>query len=293
MQTDLKPDLHIDPKRAPNPDLLDLQAVTRQLGQHTFGPFSLTITRGERIAILGPSGAGKSTLLKLMAHELSPSAGQVLLKQRPLHQWHVQELSRHRAVLPQSCDIAFGLSTDLVISLGRVARNHDPLLNDIVRASAALAHASHLLGRRTDTLSGGELARIQLARLFAQLWDCNNSVILVDEPLAALDPGLQFDLLNSLDRYATARQHAVIAILHDMNQAVQNFDRLLLIKDGTLFGDMVCRAGQGTESNADTHTGSASVTEPVRLALEALYGIALGYVCDANYGFVIIPLRRM
>ena len=154
--------------------LLELTFATTQLGQQYFGPFNVRVAPGERIAILGPSGAGKSTLLKLMARELRPQAGQVAFAGRPLAQWPLAELALRRAVLPQGSHVAFGLLSDLVIGLGRVARLADPQLERIVQEAAALAHAAHLLGRRLDTLSGGEQARVQLARLFAQRWDVKN-----------------------------------------------------------------------------------------------------------------------
>lgn len=253
--------------------LLQLDAAVLTLGQYSFGPFCIQVARGERVAILGPSGAGKSSLLKLMSREWTPATGRILFNGRALGDWTLHDLSRRRAVLPQSGDVAFGLQTDLVIGLGRIARAYDPVLGKIVGEAAELARASHLLGRRFDTLSGGEQARVQLARVFAQLWDAHDGLILVDEPLAALDPGLQFDLLDSLDRYAVERHHAVIAILHDINHALLGFDRLLLVKDGQLVNDL---------------PGDATAIP----ALEALYGIALSSVTNVQGDLVVTPLRQ-
>lgn len=217
--------------------LLALDRVTVMLGKREFGPFTLSIRPGEQMAILGPSGAGKSTLLKLLARELAPAAGQAHFDQRLLADWSLAELSRRRAILPQSHEVAFGLPVDLVIGLGRVARAHDPHLNSIVEQAATHACAAHLLERRFDTLSGGEKARVQMARVFAQLWDVEQGLLLVDEPLAALDPGLQFELMDAIYSFASTRGHAILAILHDINQALQGFERLIFIKQGTLVGD--------------------------------------------------------
>ena len=253
-------------------DLLETRELATCLGKQSFGPFNIRIATAEKVAILGPSGAGKSTLLKLMSRELAASSGSISFLSQPLASWSLAELSHLRAVLPQSTDVAFGLETDLVISLGRVSRSHDRDLASIVREAASMAHAAHLLNRRFDSLSGGEQARVQLARVFAQLWDKQNGLILVDEPLAALDPGLQFDLLDSLDAYASQRQHAIVAILHDINQAMQAFDRLLLVKNGQLVGDLPCN--------------SAAVP-----ALESLYDIALSCVHNTEGELLVTPLR--
>ena len=253
--------------------LLQIDAASLRLGQQTFGAFCIQISAGERVAILGPSGAGKSTLLKLMSRECTPASGQIFFASRALGDWTLHDLSRCRAVLPQTSEVAFGLPVDLVIGLGRVARSYDPALVDIVKQAAQLTRASHLLTRRFDTLSGGEQARVQLARVFAQLWDVQDGLILVDEPLAALDPGLQFDLLDSLEFYAAERRHAVVAILHDINHAMSSFDRLLLLKDGQLVGDLPADA--------------AAVP-----ALEALYGLALSVVINMQGDLVVTPLRQ-
>jgi iron complex transport system ATP-binding protein len=214
--------------------LKDLQVT---LGEKAFGPFSFSIAPGERIAILGPSGAGKTTLLRSLSGDLRPHSGSYGFKGAPIQTWSLHELSRARAVLPQSSDVAFGLMAHLVIGLGRIAIVGDVKRDAIVRHAARLSSCEHLLNRGFDTLSGGEKARIHLARVFAQLWDEQNSLILVDEPLASLDPGLQIELLESMKRYADDRNHAIVAILHDINQAMHHFDRLILVKDGSMIGD--------------------------------------------------------
>ncbi len=223
--------------------LCHLHALQITLGENAFGPFSFGITPGERIAILGPSGAGKTTLLKLMSGELRPHCGSYAFKGIPIETWSLRTLSRARAVLPQSSEVAFGLMAHLVIGLGRIAIEGDLKRDAIIQYAARLSSCEHLLHRSFDTLSGGERARVHLARVFAQLWDEQNSLILVDEPLASLDPGLQIELLESMKQYADERNHAIVAILHDINQAMHHFDRLILVKEGGLVGDYVSGMG--------------------------------------------------
>jgi iron complex transport system ATP-binding protein len=218
--------------------LLQLDAVGTRWPGRRFGPFSLTLQAGERVAILGPSGAGKSTLLKLMSGEREPHEGEVLLNGLPLAGQPQGRVARQRAVLPQAHAVAFGMPVELVVQLGRFAIEPDPLRAALVADALALARAAHLVGRRFDTLSGGEQARVQLARVMAQLWDRREGLLLVDEPLAALDPGLQLELLDAMCGFAAARGHALVAIVHDMNQALAAFERLWLVREGRLVADV-------------------------------------------------------
>lgn len=112
----------------------------------TLGSFSIDIKSNERIAILGPSGAGKSTLLQIMSG-LHEHFGDIEFLSKPLRQMSVQELSYKRAFLPQHHEAAFNLSGELIISLGRVMRKHDPELVQIIKDSAKAARAEHLLKR--------------------------------------------------------------------------------------------------------------------------------------------------
>lgn len=233
------------------------------------GRYDIHILPGERVAILGPSGAGKSTLLKLMSGGLRPSEGEVYLKGRDVATLSQRAAARQRAVMPQSHHMAFNLRVDLIVGLGRVSRHADVQRATIVKQALVHAHADHLIHRDFDGLSGGERARVHLARVFAQLWDQRDGVLLVDEPLAALDPGLQTELMHAITQFATSRGHAVVAVLHDMNQAVSAFDRLLLVKNGTLWRD-------------------CAVEPNVHLVLSDLYGIPIDAVQDRHGQLALI-----
>ena len=250
--------------------LLSLQDVRVALGDAAIGPLTLRVDPGERIAILGPSGAGKSTLLRLIARELRPTSGALNFDGQALTDWSPAALARRRAVLPQQHGVAFGLPVELVVALGRVARQDDGRQGAIVREAQVQAQADHLHGRRFDTLSGGEQARVQLARVFAQAWDARDGLLLVDEPVAALDPGLSVSLMAAMSDFATQRGHALVAVLHDLNLAMNHFDRLWLMKAGRLLAD--CDA--------------LPSTLPL---LEQLYDTRLRLLRDAH-GLAILPM---
>jgi iron complex transport system ATP-binding protein len=250
---------------------LQLHRACLQLGQQVFGPFDLTMKAGERVAILGKSGAGKSTIVRLIAREHRIKSGSMLMNGISMDQYSSAQLSRIRGVLPQNTQIAFGLMTNLVIELGRVSAPYKDNQEMIVTQAAQKACAGHLLGRAFNTLSGGEQARIHLARVFAQLWDIYDGLILVDEPVAALDPGLQYQLLDTIDRFARERNHAVLAVLHDINHAL-DFERLILVEHGRIVRD--CPADHNALGD-----------------LERLYGIQLEHLYDSQGGSVLIQVR--
>jgi iron complex transport system ATP-binding protein len=247
--------------------------VVTFLGHRRFGPYTLRIRSAETIAILGPNGVGKSTLLKILSGVYKPSSGHIFFNDRLLNSWSTDILSKNRAVLSQSQNIAFAWAVELGIGLGRLARPQGAVNDQIVARAASMLDVTHLLKRTVDTLSGGELARVQLARVFAQLWDVQDGFILMDEPIAAVDPGLQDLILENLMRFARIRRHAVIAVVHDLNHALRYFSRLILLHaDGSL---------ECVESGLKA-----------KHALERLYGVRLSCLHDEQGDLVMLPLRK-
>lgn len=253
--------------------MLMMDDVIKKYGQRVFGPFCIQIRSAECIAILGPNGAGKSTLLKLLSGTTSLTAGQIRFKDRSLSSWSLDKLSHHRAVLSQSQEMTFALSVRIVISLGRISRGRSSGCGSIVSRAGELLGVTHLMDRTVDTLSGGERARVHLARICAQLWDVEDGYILMDEPIAAIDPGLQDLLLETVMRFARMRRHAVVAVMHDLNHALRYFSRLILVHPG--------RALESVESGVQA-----------KQSLEHLYGVRLSCLTDEQGDILMFPLRN-
>ena len=196
----------------------------------------LNIRPCERVAVLGPSGSGKSTFLKLLAKDMEPNNGVIYFMDKRISDWRHHDLSFYRAVLPQAQELSFDFSVDLIVGLGCI--NHQNLssfqVRTLVKDCLKSAMALHLEGQPYMNLSGGEKARVQLARVFAQMWSVQDGLLLVDEPFAALDPYLQIALLSNLCEFAKQRSLTVIAILHDVNHAMHYFDRGIFVKEGQM-----------------------------------------------------------
>jgi iron complex transport system ATP-binding protein len=203
----------------------------------------LALEPGEVLVVLGTNGAGKSTLLATLTGELAPSAGQVLLDQRPLASWSAQERARRMAVLPQSSALAFAFEVQEVVAMGRMphasGQGRDA---EILREAMAAADVSHLATRSYLSLSGGERQRVHLARVLAQVWDsAEQGCLLLDEPTASLDLAHQHLTLQQA-REMASRGLAVLVVLHDLNLAARYADRLLLLHEGR-----VCAQGSPWE----------------------------------------------
>ncbi|MEO6918872.1 MAG: heme ABC transporter ATP-binding protein [Collimonas sp.] len=213
---------------------------------------NLQIQPGQIVALLGRNGAGKSTLLKAMSGEFHGNlqsndaqlTGYISLNVTPLEQLTPQQLAKSRAVLPQSVQFSFPFTAMEIALLGRYPHGGGASTNDrlIAMEALALAGAAALTERDVTTLSGGELARVQFARVLAQLkpQDANHQTqpaaryLLLDEPTAALDLAHQHHLLNTLRHLAKEWNIGVLAIMHDPNLAARYADQLAWLANGTL-----------------------------------------------------------
>ena len=208
-------------------------------GRRLIDGVSLVLQPGELLAVVGPNGAGKSTLLRALSGEARLASGSVTLDRRPLKRIGPEFLALRRAVLPQETRLAFSLTVEQVVSLGRLPhRGRADRMADRIAIARALqaVDMAGFTARAWPTLSGGERQRVNLARVLAQL-DIGNRTdesryLLLDEPTAALDLKHQLALLKLL-RTQVGQGIGVLAILHDLNQALLA-DRVAVLAGGRL-----------------------------------------------------------
>lgn len=212
---------------------LTIERVTVRRGARTvLGEVDATLAAGRLCAVIGPNGAGKSTLLEVAAGLLAPSSGAVRLGGTPLSELPRRELARRRAYLPQNPHIDWAISVERVVALGLTA--HLPAFGGLPpawqeRIDAALDRFDlvALRDRAATQLSGGELARVMLARATVG----EPELLLVDEPTAGLDPRHALDAARRLRALADAGCTVVVA-LHDLDLALRIADDALALKDG-------------------------------------------------------------
>lgn len=198
----------------------------------------LDFHEGEVTALLGHNGSGKSTLLKVLARQLSPSAGQVSLLGTSFHSTGARAFARTVGYLPQHPPGTDGLTVEELVALGRYPwRGPLGRYNDEDRRIIHQAIDDTGLGlfrhRSVDTLSGGERQRAWIALLLAQQTRC----LLLDEPISALDVKHQVETLRLIHRLAQDRELTVLVVLHDVDLAARFCDRLVALKGGQLVAD--------------------------------------------------------
>jgi iron complex transport system ATP-binding protein len=197
---------------------------------------SFELRSGEIVALVGPTGAGKTTLLRAIAG-VEASQGKMLLGGTPVTDVSPQERATKIAYLPQGHIFHWPMPVASVVALGRL-----PHADFFTRLSsgdeAAVAKAITMTGitdlaqRTVTTLSGGEQARVALARVLAT----QASIILADEPTVSLDPKHQLIVMNLL-RQAARDGAAVLAVVHDLTLASRFCDRVLVIDKGRVIVD--------------------------------------------------------
>lgn len=194
-------------------------------------------TPGRLTLLVGPNGAGKSSLLTLLAGLARPDAGEVSLDGAPLLALSDRDRAQRIGYLPQERDIHWDIDVATLVGLGRLPHRRSALLRAApdsadraaVEEALAMTDCAHLARRRVQSLSGGEAARVLLARVLAghPRW------LLADEPLASLDPAHRFATLELLRRIAAAGK-GVVAVLHDLPLAARFADHVLLMDRGRI-----------------------------------------------------------
>ncbi|PNU04431.1 ABC transporter ATP-binding protein [Novosphingobium guangzhouense] len=233
-----------------------------------------TLRPGELTGVIGPNGAGKSTLVRALLGLIPATQGAIEIDGRDIARLSPRELARLISYLPQGQALHWPLSVERLVALGRLP-GLGPMsrlgAQDIAAVHAAMERADvlHLAGRTATELSGGERARVMLARALA----VGAPGLVADEPLAALDPGHQIDVMELLS--AEAREGAlVVTVLHDLTMAARYCDRLLLIDRGML-------VAQGSPQEVLTSD-----------RLREVYGVT-GRIEFGNGSAMVVPLERV
>lgn len=239
------------------------------------GPVNVTFRSGEVTAVLGPNGAGKSTWLASLCGGREATSGTVLLDSADMAQLNPRERALRVGFLAQGREVAWGLTVEAVVRLGRLAHSRtgaatSPEDNAAVETAIRRCELTHLRDRNVLTLSGGERARVLLARVLAG----EPEWVLADEPLAGLDPAFQLDIVRLL-RELAQEGRGVIVTLHDLALVGRLSDRVIVMRAGKVVAD---------------GTPDAVLTPDV---MSVAYGVAVDVMTATNGERVVLPTRRL
>ncbi len=229
---------------------------------------------GELVGLIGPNGAGKSTLLRAILGLVARRAGEISIGGASLEALKPFELAKSVAYLPQSPAIHWPVTVERLVALGRLPHLdawHRPGADDAaaIRRALVATDTAGLARRNVLTLSGGERARVLLARALA----VEAPILLVDEPVSALDPYHQFQVMDYLKAH-TGKGQTIVVVLHDLSLASRYADRLYLIDEGR-----IAASGQPDAVLSDAN-------------LKAIYKIQ-ALRAEGPSGPAILPWRRV
>lgn len=211
--------------------------------------FSGQFRAGEFVGVVGPNGAGKSTLLRALAGLERETGGAVELGGSPISAQAPAARARLLSYLPQARDIHWAITAEAVVSLGRFAyggaRRLGPVDRAAVERALAVTDMASFRSRVASTLSGGEQARLHLARALA----AETPVLIADEPTAALDTRHALAVLGVLQARAQAGG-LVLAALHDLDFARRFCTRIVILNEGALVADAKPEDALGAETLA-------------------------------------------
>jgi len=200
---------------------------------------NVTIRDGDFVGVIGPNGSGKTTLLRVVSKIVTPSNGAVLLDGEEMRHMSYKGVARKVAVVTNLRETSLKMSVEEFVLLGRIPHRSGMRIME----TAADVKAAHEAMTKTDTLklrprlvdnlSSGERQLVFIARALAQ----EPRLLLLDEPTSHLDITHQVRVLDLIRRLNREQHLTVLTVIHDLNLAGQYCDRLLLLKDGSVFKD--------------------------------------------------------
>ncbi len=202
-------------------------------GVRRLEPTTVDVRAGAVTAVLGRNGSGKSSLVGILAGELAPDEGSVVIGGSDIATLSSRELARRRALLSQERHVSFGFTVEEVVSWGRTPWRGTPSAQQdaaVVDEAIRRQDLDHLRGRPVTTLSGGERTRVHVARVLAQ----QAPLLLLDEADSDLDLVGRHALDEVVRAHATAGGAAVV-VTHDVARIEHTCDDVVLMRDGAVF----------------------------------------------------------
>ena len=187
-----------------------------------------SLSPGEIVGLIGPNGAGKSTALRAVLGLIASESARIDMDGRDVRALGARERAKLIAYLPQARDVHWPIFARALVALGRSPHGdaESPRGQEAISRALDQTDALEFASRNVLTLSGGELARVLLARALA----VEAPVLFADEPLASLDPGHQLQVMEHLR--AAAKSSSVLIVMHDLALAARYCDRLYLLDQG-------------------------------------------------------------
>ena len=221
---------------------------------------TLSLRQGELAILVGPNGAGKTTLVRALAG-LLPAEGAIALEGRPLAEFSAREQARRIAYLPQGNVFHWPMPVASVVALGRYPHADpfsSPTPDDQAAVKGALAATETVVfaERAVTTLSGGERARVALARALTT----QATILLADEPTVSLDARHQLTVMQLL-RAAARGGSAVLAVVHDLSLAARFADRVIVMAGGQIVAEGNAREALSAERIAAVFGVEAAMIE--------------------------------
>lgn len=196
---------------------------------------SFNIPVGKITALLGANGAGKSTIVKLISKEIKPQSGNIFYNELEVNQINTYQLSKIRAVMSQHSHIIFPFSVFEIVELGAISHESTVKKDEIIKDVMQLTNTWCLKDKLIHQLSGGEKQRVHFARVLLQIWESTSypRYLILDEPTSSMDIAQQHYLLEIANNLKE-KNIGILAVMHDLNLAIEYADNLVLLKEGKL-----------------------------------------------------------
>lgn len=217
--------------------IIDARNIKFSYGsQPVIGNLSFCVEEGQVVAIIGPNGSGKTTLLKIMNGTLLPDAGQMMVDGQETARWSRKDIARKVAIVPQETSLIFSFYAEEIVLMGRFPhlgryRFEDKKDYRIVHEAMEKTSSLDFASRRFGELSAGERQRVLIARALAQ----EPKILLLDESTVFLDLKHQSQFLTLLRQLNKEQKLTVIFVTHDINQAAQNSEKIILLDSGKIY----------------------------------------------------------